>query len=125
MSTDTHTLDQVNLEVFFIDVGAGDAILIQTPDDRRVLVDGGQTEDAYEFIRNKYRLDKRDHYVDFEAIIEYCSTFTELVPGDVLVTGTPGGVGAARNPPVFMDQGDVVEVEVKPIGLLRNRIVIG
>jgi len=62
---------------------------------------------------------------DFEAIIEYCSTFTELVPGDVLVTGTPGGVGAARNPPVFMDQGDVVEVEVKPIGLLRNRIVIG
>jgi len=62
---------------------------------------------------------------DFAAIIEYCSTFTELVPGDVLVTGTPGGVGSARKPPVFMDEGDVVEVEVKPIGLLRNRIVIG
>jgi 2-keto-4-pentenoate hydratase/2-oxohepta-3-ene-1,7-dioic acid hydratase in catechol pathway len=62
---------------------------------------------------------------DFEAIIAYCSTFTELVPGDVLVTGTPGGVGAARNPPVFMDEGDVVEVEVRPIGLLRNRIVVG
>jgi 2-keto-4-pentenoate hydratase/2-oxohepta-3-ene-1,7-dioic acid hydratase in catechol pathway len=62
---------------------------------------------------------------DFEAIIEYCSIFTELVPGDVLVTGTPGGVGSARQPPVFMDAGDVVEVEVKPIGTLRHRIVVG
>jgi len=62
---------------------------------------------------------------DFAAIIEYCSTFTELVPGDVLVTGTPGGVGSARQPPVFMDEGDLVEVEVKPIGVLRNRIVVG
>ena len=60
---------------------------------------------------------------DFASIIEYCSTFTELVPGDVLVTGTPGGVGAARKPPVFMDAGDVIEVEVKPIGVLRNRVV--
>jgi 2-keto-4-pentenoate hydratase/2-oxohepta-3-ene-1,7-dioic acid hydratase in catechol pathway len=62
---------------------------------------------------------------DFATIIEYCSTFTQLVPGDVLVTGTPGGVGAARNPPVFMDAGDVIEVEVKPLGVLRNRIVVG
>ena len=62
---------------------------------------------------------------DFEAIIEYCSIFTELVPGDVLVTGTPGGVGSARKPPVFMDEGDLVEVEVKPIGTLRHRIVVG
>jgi 2-keto-4-pentenoate hydratase/2-oxohepta-3-ene-1,7-dioic acid hydratase in catechol pathway len=62
---------------------------------------------------------------DFAAIIEYCSIFTELVPGDLLVTGTPGGVGSARQPPVFMDAGDVVEIEVKPIGLLRNPIVIG
>lgn len=61
----------------------------------------------------------------FAELIEYCSTFIELVPGDVIVTGTPGGVGAARNPPVFMDEGDVVEVEVKPIGTLRNRIVVG
>jgi len=61
----------------------------------------------------------------FAELIEYCSTFIELVPGDVIVTGTPGGVGAARKPPVFMDEGDVVEVEVKPIGTLRNRIVVG
>ena len=47
----------------------------------------------------------------------------ELQPGDVLVTGTPGGVGAARKPPVFMDEGDLIEVEVKPIGTLSNPVV--
>ena len=61
----------------------------------------------------------------FEDIIAYCSTFTDLVPGDVIVTGTPGGVGAARNPPLFMKAGDIIEVEVKPIGVLRNRVVVG
>lgn len=62
---------------------------------------------------------------DFGDIIAYCSTFTELVPGDVIVTGTPGGVGAARTPPVFMDEGDVIEVEVAPIGTLRHRVTVG
>jgi 2-keto-4-pentenoate hydratase/2-oxohepta-3-ene-1,7-dioic acid hydratase in catechol pathway len=61
----------------------------------------------------------------FAELIAYCSTFTELVPGDVIVTGTPGGVGAARKPPVFMDEGDLIEVEVHPIGTLRNRVVVG
>ena len=61
----------------------------------------------------------------FAEIIEYCSTFIELVPGDVIVSGTPGGVGAARTPPVFMDEGDVIEVEVKPIGTLKNHVVVG
>jgi 2-keto-4-pentenoate hydratase/2-oxohepta-3-ene-1,7-dioic acid hydratase in catechol pathway len=61
----------------------------------------------------------------FAEIIAYCSTFIDLVPGDVIVTGTPGGVGAARTPPLFMKAGDVIEVEVKPIGTLRNRIVDG
>lgn len=59
----------------------------------------------------------------FDELIEYCSTFIELVPGDVIVTGTPGGVGAARNPPVFMDDGDLIEIEVKPIGTLSNPVV--
>lgn len=61
----------------------------------------------------------------FAELIEYCSTFIELKPGDVIVTGTPGGVGAARTPPVFMDEGDVIEVEVSPIGTLRNRVTVG
>ena len=59
----------------------------------------------------------------FAELIEFCSTFIELEPGDVIVTGTPGGVGAARKPPVFMDQGDEIEVEVKPIGTLTNPVV--
>lgn len=57
------------LEVYFLDVGQGDSVLIQTPDDRRVLIDGGQTDDAYQFVRNKYRLDKPDNFVDFEAVV--------------------------------------------------------
>jgi 2-keto-4-pentenoate hydratase/2-oxohepta-3-ene-1,7-dioic acid hydratase in catechol pathway len=61
---------------------------------------------------------------DFGDIIAYCSTFCELAPGDVIVTGTPGGVGAARKPPVFMDEGDRIEVEVKPIGVLRHVVAV-
>lgn len=60
---------------------------------------------------------------DVPQLIEYCSTFTQLEPGDVIVTGTPGGVGAGRKPPVWMKAGDVVEVEVTGIGTLRNPIV--
>jgi 2-keto-4-pentenoate hydratase/2-oxohepta-3-ene-1,7-dioic acid hydratase in catechol pathway len=59
----------------------------------------------------------------FAELIEFCSTFIELVPGDVIVTGTPGGVGAARTPPVFMDEGDSIEIEVKPIGRLVNPVI--
>jgi 2-keto-4-pentenoate hydratase/2-oxohepta-3-ene-1,7-dioic acid hydratase in catechol pathway len=56
------------------------------------------------------------------TLISYCSTFTELVPGDTIITGTPGGVGAFRNPPLWMKPGDVVEVEIDGIGVLRNRV---
>ena len=81
------------------------------------------------------------------TLIEYCSTFTELLPGDVIVTGTTGGVGAyrtpplwmkpgdiiamgtpsgvghARKPPLWMKPGDVCEIEIEGIGVLRNPIV--
>jgi 2-keto-4-pentenoate hydratase/2-oxohepta-3-ene-1,7-dioic acid hydratase in catechol pathway len=53
-------------------------------------------------------------------LIEYVTTFITLVPGDVVVTGTTGGVGAYREPPVWMKEGDVCEVEVTGIGTLRN-----
>ena len=55
--------------------------------------------------------------------IEYASTIFTLVPGDVIVTGTPGGVGWSRKPPQFMVPGDVVEVEIEGIGVLRNPVV--
>lgn len=58
-----------------------------------------------------------------ETIIEYCSTFTPLSPGDVIVSGTPGGVGMKRNPQVYMKEGDTVEIEIDGIGVLRNTIV--
>src|SRR5258705_1088868 len=63
-----------------------------------------------------------DLVLDVAALIAYCSTFTELVPGDVIVTGTTGGVGAYRTPPLWMKDGDVVEVEVSGIGVLRNPV---
>ena len=59
---------------------------------------------------------------DIARQIEYCSTFTRLEPGDVLVTGTPGGVGAKRTPPLWMKPGDVVEVEIENLGVLRNPV---
>jgi 2-keto-4-pentenoate hydratase/2-oxohepta-3-ene-1,7-dioic acid hydratase in catechol pathway len=57
-------------------------------------------------------------------IIAYVTQGTTLEPGDVIATGTPEGVGFARTPPEFMQDGDVVEVEVSKIGVLRNRIAI-
>ena len=55
-------------------------------------------------------------------ILEYVSTWTTLAPGDVIVTGTPGGVGARRTPPVWMKPGDKVEVEIDKVGILENTI---
>ena len=55
-------------------------------------------------------------------LIEYISAFTTLLPGDVIVTGTPGGVGARRTPPVWMKPGDKVEVEIDKVGILENSI---
>ena len=49
--------------------------------------------------------------------------WTRLEPGDVIVTGTPGGVGAGRTPPLWMRAGDSVEVEIDGIGVLANPVV--
>lgn len=59
----------------------------------------------------------------FRRIISYVSTFTTLVPGDVIVTGTPTGAGARFDPPVWLKPGDVIEVEAEGIGILRNAVV--
>ena len=55
-------------------------------------------------------------------VIEYVSQFTTLVPGDVIVSGTPGGVGYRRDPPLWMKAGDNVEVEIEGVGILKNPI---
>lgn len=60
---------------------------------------------------------------DIPRLIEYCSTFAELRPGDVLATGTPGGVGAARTPPLWLKPGDTVEVDISGIGVLRSPVL--
>jgi 2-keto-4-pentenoate hydratase/2-oxohepta-3-ene-1,7-dioic acid hydratase in catechol pathway len=56
-------------------------------------------------------------------LVSYVSTMCELLPGDVIVTGTPGGVGTRQDPPVFMQSGDTVVVEVEGVGVLSNPIL--
>ncbi|QXZ80446.1 fumarylacetoacetate hydrolase family protein [Rhizobium sp. L51/94] len=60
---------------------------------------------------------------DIPKQIEYISTFTRLEPGDVIVSGTPGGVGAKRNPPLWMKAGDVIEVDIEGLAVLKNAVV--
>ena len=57
------------------------------------------------------------------VIIAYISAFTHLEPGDVIATGTPAGVGAARKPPKWLKPGDQVEVEIEDIGVLANTVI--
>jgi acylpyruvate hydrolase len=61
--------------------------------------------------------------VDIPRAIEFFSSFTLLRPGDVIATGTPGGVGFARQPPVWLEPGDIIEVTVDGVGTIRNRVV--
>lgn len=53
-------------------------------------------------------------------IVSYLSSFLTLEPGDVIATGTPQGIGAKRNPPVWLEPGDTVEIDIERVGLLRN-----
>jgi 2-keto-4-pentenoate hydratase/2-oxohepta-3-ene-1,7-dioic acid hydratase in catechol pathway len=59
----------------------------------------------------------------FRYLLNYISTFTTLVPGDVIVTGTPTGAGARFDPPRYLKPGDVIEVEAEGVGVLRNGVV--
>ncbi len=64
-----------------------------------------------------------DMIFSIPEIIAYLSTFTTLLPGDIIATGTPGGVGAKRNPPLWMKAGDSIEIEVAGVGVLANPVV--
>lgn len=64
-----------------------------------------------------------DMVFDVAELVFILSEAMTLQPGDVIVTGTPAGVGFSRNPPLFLQAGDVVEVEVERVGLLRNPVV--
>jgi acylpyruvate hydrolase len=61
--------------------------------------------------------------VDVPSTVEFFSSFTTLRPGEVIATGTPGGVGFARHPPVWLQPDDVVEITIEGIGTIRNRVV--
>lgn len=63
-----------------------------------------------------------DLIFDVPALVAYCSSFITLEPGDVIICGTTGGVGAFHTPPLWMKEGDTVEVEISGIGVLRNGI---
>ena len=65
-------------------------------------------------------IDMMDHKI--EKLIEYISTVHTLRPGDVISTGTPGGVGSRREPQIWMKEGDTIEVEISGIGKLVNTI---
>lgn len=60
---------------------------------------------------------------DTEALVTHISEAITLEPGDIIFTGTPSGVGVFRDPPVFLEAGDVVEVEIEKLGVLRNPVV--
>ena len=64
-----------------------------------------------------------DLIFDVATLVSEISVAMTLETGDLIVTGTPSGVGAARKPPVFMQAGDVCEVEIERIGVLRSRVI--
>lgn len=64
----------------------------------------------------------KDMIFDVATLVSTCSEIFALRPGDVIISGTPAGVGFARKPPIFMKDGDVVEVEVDTVGILRNTV---
>lgn len=59
---------------------------------------------------------------DVPYLVEFLSNLMTLEPGDIILTGTPGGVGFARNPQVFLQEGDVVRIEIDKVGVLENKV---
>lgn len=70
----------------------------------------------------KQRANTKEMIFDIPFIMEYITQTMTLLPGDVIATGTPAGVGAFRDPPEFLHDGDLMEAEIEKIGALRNRV---
>ncbi|WP_426300425.1 fumarylacetoacetate hydrolase family protein [Arthrobacter sp. R-11] len=68
------------------------------------------------------RSNTRYQIFSIARIVSYLSSFLTLEPGDVIATGTPQGIGAKRNPPIWLEPGDTVEIDIEKVGLLRNRV---
>lgn len=66
-----------------------------------------------------------DMIFSISELVAYCSGDMTLEPGTVILTGTPHGVGTARTPPIYLQPGDIVEIEIEDIGILRNPVVAG
>jgi 2-keto-4-pentenoate hydratase/2-oxohepta-3-ene-1,7-dioic acid hydratase in catechol pathway len=71
----------------------------------------------------KQQANTRDMIFPVDTLIESLSQGLTLEPGDIIATGTPDGVGFARTPPEFLQDGDIMETEVEGVGILRNRVV--
>jgi len=69
------------------------------------------------------RSNTSNHVFTVQKLVAFLSGLATLKPGDVVLTGTPGGVGSARDPQVFMKDGDVVTIEIDKVGTLENNIV--
>jgi 2-keto-4-pentenoate hydratase/2-oxohepta-3-ene-1,7-dioic acid hydratase in catechol pathway len=68
------------------------------------------------------RSNTRHQIFPIARIVSYLTSFLTLVPGDVIATGTPQGIGAKRTPPVWLQPGDTVEIDIERVGVLRNRV---
>ena len=65
----------------------------------------------------------RDLIFDSYSLVSYLSRQMTLLPGTLIMTGTPEGIGFSRNPPIFLKPGDRIEVEIEGIGILKNTVV--
>ncbi|KAL0132001.1 hypothetical protein PUN28_000046 [Cardiocondyla obscurior] len=77
------------------------------------------------WVNGKQKQDGNTNELIFKPheIVVYISQFMTLLPGDVILTGTPAGVGYTRNPPEFLQRGDVLETEIESLGRLRNKVI--
>jgi len=101
----------------FAPMGPGIALARDIPDPQTLLI---TTRLNGERLQHQ---STREMIFDVADAIAFISQFMTLEPGDIIATGTPAGVGFTRKPPIFMQHGDVIEIEIEKIGTIRNRVI--